>query len=98
MAALAVTTKATQKLRDRPLSLDVEFLATDNAYRSINSRRTATSLPHQGAEHPLSFDGIVEVHLDHPATLWVHGGFPQLIWVHFSQTFITLNIKAARPI
>src|SRR5471032_1665975 len=48
-------------------------------------------ITHQGVEDLVCANGVFDGHAQHATLSWVHGGFPQLIRVHFAQTFVSLN-------
>src|SRR5690554_4086743 len=49
---------------------------------------------HQCGEDLICSNGIFHGYLHHPACFRIHGGFPQLLRVHLTQTLIALNIQA----
>ena len=51
-------------------------------------------IAHERGESVLRVRDVDHGHLQKPAPLWVHGGFPELLRVHFAQTFIALDGRA----
>src|SRR5690606_40514240 len=51
-------------------------------------------ITHQGGEHLIGTNDVVDGHTQHTAGRRIHGGFPQLFRVHLTQTFITLNVES----
>jgi hypothetical protein len=47
---------------------------------------------HEDVKNFVGGSGVVNGYLFHEARAWIHGGSPQLIGVHFSETFVALNI------
>jgi len=52
-------------------------------------------IPHQHGEHAIRLDGIVDLHAQQAAHVGVHGGFPQLLGVHFAQALVALAAGGA---
>src|SRR3989344_1728009 len=52
---------------------------------------------HERRKHRIRFLCIFDENLQHNAAAWIHGGFPQLLGVHFSKTFVSLNIVLGFP-
>ena len=50
-------------------------------------------IPHEGREDIVSFDGILDVHLQQRAPCRIHGGVPQLRGVHLAEALVTLNVQ-----
>ena len=50
---------------------------------------------HQRGEDLLAFAQILQAHLQQRALLGIHGGFPQLLGVHFAQPFVALHADVA---
>ncbi|MPN29096.1 hypothetical protein SDC9_176547 [bioreactor metagenome] len=48
-------------------------------------------IPHQHVQCFVSFDGIIDSHLQEVTVLRVHGRIPQLFCIHLSKPFITLD-------
>ena len=48
-------------------------------------------ITHQHAKDLISSCGIGNRHLAHDAVDWIHRRFPELLRVHFSQTFVALD-------
>src|SRR3990167_8488819 len=51
-------------------------------------------IAHQGVEDLIGSDRVFDTHLEHAAYFRVHGGFPELIRVHFAETLIALDAMA----
>ena len=49
---------------------------------------------HQHGEDVVGFGRIFNVHLFQNTGFRIHGGFPQLFRVHFTQTFVALGVDA----
>ena len=47
---------------------------------------------HQHGEDIVGFGGIFNMYLLQHAVFRIHGGFPQLLRVHFTQTFVALGV------
>ncbi len=45
---------------------------------------------HEHGEHAVGFDSVVDLHAQQAAYGRVHGGFPELLGVHFAQAFVAL--------
>ena len=54
-------------------------------------------IAHEDREHAVCLDGVVfvEIHLEHLALFRVHGGFEELLGVHFPEAFEPLDREAA---
>jgi hypothetical protein len=50
---------------------------------------------HQHGEHAVGLDGVVDLHAQQAAHGGVHGGFPQLLGVHFAQALVALAAGGA---
>src|SRR5690606_11407315 len=53
-------------------------------------------IAHQRIENLIGRDRIFDGHLKHPAYRRIHGGFPELIGVHFAESLVALHAMAAR--
>ncbi len=53
------------------------------------ARRDLTA--HEHSEDAVSFSGILDLYLQQRAPCGVHGGFPELVWVHFAQPLVALQ-------
>ena len=73
--------------------LNVEIFDARRMFLDIFAARLDI-VAHQKREHALGFDGILHRDLNHLAAFGVHRRFPQLMGVHFTQTFVTLNLKS----
>lgn len=51
-------------------------------------------LSHEGAENFIRHKGIIHFQLQYRAFFRIHGSFPQLIRIHFTQTFVALDDRA----
>ena len=47
---------------------------------------------HQHRENLVSLSCILDGNLLEQACCWVHSGFPKLLWVHLTQTFVSLGV------
>lgn len=47
---------------------------------------------HQHGEDVVGFSGVFNVYLLQHAGFRIHGGFPQLLRIHFTQTFVSLGV------
>src|SRR5690606_14261648 len=52
-------------------------------------------IAHQRIENLIGRDRIFDGHLKHPAYRRIHGGFPELIGVHFAESLVALHAMAA---
>lgn len=52
-------------------------------------------IAHQGREQLVCSNRVFNGHAQHATAFRIHGGFPQLLRVHFAQTFIALDREAA---
>ena len=59
----------------------------------MNLRRGSTASPIKYGEHLIGFDHIVDSHLQQSSLLGIHRSFPELLRIHFTETFVTLNRK-----
>ena len=48
-------------------------------------------ITHQHGENVIGFNRVVNLNAQQAAHGRVHGGFPQLRWVHLAQSFVTLT-------
>ena len=47
---------------------------------------------HQHAEDLIRFGGVLDIYLEQGAGCRVHGGLPELLGAHFTQTFVALEV------
>ena len=50
-------------------------------------------IAHQHRENLVSLSCIIDGYLLEQAGRWVHSGFPKLLWVHLTQTFVSLSVN-----
>ena len=48
-------------------------------------------ISHEDGEETVCFYRIGQFYFQHDALFWIHGGIPELFWVHFTKPFVTLN-------
>src|SRR3989344_1546202 len=51
---------------------------------------------HQNLKNFISFLGIIYIYFFKHSMSWIHGRLPEFFWIHFSQTFIALNVYFVR--
>lgn len=49
---------------------------------------------HQHREYAVGFGSVVDGYFAQNPGVWVHRGFPQLMGVHFTETFVALDVYA----
>ena len=49
-------------------------------------------ISHQHGEYLVCLGCILDGYLLEQACRWVHGGLPKLLWVHLTQTFVSLGV------
>ena len=73
----------------------MSMLPARNALLSMKLTTWLDLVTHEHGEHPIGFNGIVNLHAQQTTYGGVHGGFPQLSGVHLAQAFVALTAGGA---
>ena len=79
--------------------LDIQETLVDVCrVRGYEVLTTLDILAHELVDHAVHLVHVLDGHLAQGSLLWLHGGLPQLLGVHFAQALVALHVVLARVI